>query len=334
MRRFSLLILSTLIFSAVIFLLPSLVYASNTHVFKLSNGLKLIVKEDHRAPVALFSIWYKVGSSYEHNGITGVSHVLEHMMFQGTKKYGPGELDKMIAKNGGEQNAMTSSDFTMYYQRLSADKLPISFRLEADRMQHLLLQQKRFDKEIQVVMEERRTRTDDSPQGITWERFKAAAFINNPYHHPVIGWMTDLTHMTLNDLQRWYNKWYTPNNAVIVVVGDVKPPQVLALASRYFGSIKSVNAPKLKPRTEVPALGQREIFIHKPAKLPLLLMGYNVPVLKTAHEQWQPYAIEVLASILSSGDSSRFMKHLVRGQQLAVSASANYSLYRLHNSRR
>jgi len=316
----------------ILLLLPSLIFAGATQEYRLPNGLKLIVREDHRAPVVVSSVWYKVGSSYEHDGITGISHMLEHMMFKGTKRYGPGELVKMVNENGGQQNAMTGTDFTLYYQRLSADKLSISFELEADRMKHLLLKEALFDKEQQVVLEERRMRVDDNPQGLTWERFSAAAFINNPYHHPVIGWATDIKHFTLSDLRKWYATWYAPNNALIVVVGDVKASHVFSIAKKYFGSLKAVNVPRLKPRDEVPSLGQREITVNVPAKLPWLLMGYNVPVLKTAKQAWKPYALEMLVGILSAGDSARFSKDLIRGQQIAVSAYAQYDLYSLHGN--
>ncbi len=312
--------------------LPALAFAGNTYEYRLPNGLKLIVREDHRAPVLISSVWYKVGGSYEHDGITGISHMLEHMMFKGTRRFGPGQLVRIINENGGQQNAMTSRDFTMYYQRLSADKLSISFELEADRMMHLLLEKKAFNKEHQVVMEERRMRVDDNPQSLTWERFNAAAFVNNPYHQPVVGWMTDLKHLTLGDLQSWYDKWYAPNNAIVVVVGDVKAAYVYNLAKKYFGPLKAVNVPRLKPRNEIPSLGQRKVTVNAPAKLPWLILGYNVPVLKTSTAQWKPYALEMLTGILDAGNSARLSKDLIRKQQVAVSVGAQYSLYGLHSN--
>ncbi len=316
----------------ILMCLPGLAFAGKTYEYRLPNGLKLIVREDHRAPVVVSSIWYKVGGSYEHDGITGISHMLEHMMFKGTKRYGPGGLIKIISQNGGRQNAMTSADFTMYYQRLSADKLSISFQLEADRMQNLLLQKALFTKEHQVVMEERRMRVDDSPQSLTWERFNAAAFVNNPYHHPVVGWMTDVKHLSLKDVKKWYDTWYAPNNTIVVVVGDVKPAYVFDLAKKYFGPLKAVEVPQLKPRNEVSSLGEREVTMNVPAKLPWLVIGYNVPVLKTAKQQWKSYALDVLVGILSAGDSARLSKNLIREQQVAVSASAQYELYSLHSN--
>lgn len=304
----------------------------NTHEYMLKNGLKLIVRVNKRAPVVLSSIWYKVGGGYEHDGITGISHVLEHMMFKGTKKYGPGELNKIISDNGGTQNAMTSADFTMYYQELAANKLPISFELEADRMRGLVLEKQSLAKELKVVMEERRMRVDDNPQGITWERFQAAAHVNNPYHHPVVGWMTDIKHLTLQDVRQWYDQWYGPNNAVVVVVGDVDPIKVKELAEKYFGPVPAIKVPTLKPRTEVESLGQREVTIHKPAKLPWLLMGYNTPSLVTAKHRWQAYALMVMAYVLSGNSSSRLEQDMVRNNPIAASADAGYTLFSLHSN--
>ena len=314
--------------------LPSLIFAgsqSATHEYQLKNGLKLIVREDHRSPIVLSSIWYRVGGSYEHDGITGISHMLEHMMFKGTKHYAPGVLIKTVTENGGQQNAMTSNDFTAYYQQWAKDKLPLSFKFEADRMRNLTLQQDLYNKEHQVVMEERRMRVDDNPQALMMERFNAAAFVNNPYHHPVIGWMTDVKHLTLDNLRSWYHQWYAPNNATLVVVGDVNPNKVYYLAQKYFDTIKAQPLPKTKPRHEVKGLGTRHIEVDVPAKLPILVMGYNVPSLVTAKENWQPYALDMLSSILSGSASSRFQRDLIRGDQVAVSASASYNPFQLHS---
>jgi len=305
--------------------------AAKTTEYTLNNGLRLIVREDHRAPVVLSSVWYRVGSSYEHNGITGISHMLEHMMFEGTAKYGPGEIDKMINDNGGEQNAMTSYDYTAYYQRWAADKLPLSFEIEADRMHNLQLRQARFEKEHQVVMEERRMRVDDNPQAKTFERFNALAYINNPYHHPIIGWPSDIANYKLANLKSWYHQWYGPNNAIVIVVGDVDPAHVYQLAKQYFGPLKKIHVPVLKPRKEMTALGIRETHVVLPAKLPWLVMGYNVPEITTAKEKWVPYALVVASAVLEAGDSARFSRVLVRKKQIAVEATAGYNPYYLHD---
>lgn len=304
------------------------------HEYDLKNGLKLIVKEDHRAPVAFFSIWYKVGASYEPKGMTGISHALEHMMFRGTSKYGPGKLAELINQNGGDQNAMTSDDFTVFFQTLPADKLALSFDLESDRMQHLLLDSAAFTKEIQVVMEERRMRTDDDPQSLANERFNAIAFINDPYTHPVVGWMSDLQQMTVGDLRNWYHQWYAPNNAVIVVVGDVVPDQVYALANQYFGNMLPMTLPAFKMTQNVSALGPRRLQVSIPAKLPWVSYSFNTPSLSTvnADNNNDPYALDVLANILGGGASSRLARNLVRGKQILANASADYDPYNLYEN--
>ncbi len=314
------------------FISSNLYAATSVYEYQLNNGLKLIVKPDHRSPVVISSIWYKVGGSYEHNGITGVSHVVEHMMFRGTQKYGPTVLDQMVSRVGGQQNAMTGNDFTMYYQLLPKKQLALSFMLEADRMHNLLLTKKDFTKEIQVVMEERRMRTDDNPQSVTYERFLAAANINNPYHHQTIGWMTDLMNMTDQNVIDWYRTWYQPNNAIVVVVGDVKPEQVLKLAKKYFGKIPSKPVPKLKPRTEISSLGKSTIEVNIPAKLPLLIMGYQTPTLANAKFIWQPYALDVLSTILGGTQSSRLQNDLVRKLQILSSIGVSYDPFNLHSN--
>ena len=300
---------------------------ATTTEYRLDNGMKLIVKQDHRAPVVVSQVWYKVGSSYELDGTTGVSHVLEHMMFKGTKKHGPGEFSRLIAENGGRENAFTSRDYTAYFQTLEKNRLPIAFELEADRMRNLRLQEAEFAKEVKVVMEERRLRTEDNAQSLTYEHFNATAFMNSPYRNPIIGWMDDLESMQLPDLQSWYQQWYAPNNAVLVVAGDVEPAAVHKLAKKYFGVHKPSELTPSKPRREVEQKGLRRITVKAPAEVPYLLMGYKVPVLLTAQDDWEPYALEVLAGILDGGDSARLTRELVRGKQIAVSAGAGYDLY-------
>ena len=292
----------------------------------LDNGLKVIVKPDHRAPVVMSQVWYKVGSSYESGGTTGVSHVLEHMMFKGTTQFPTGEFSKIVARNGGEDNAFTSKDYTAYYQKLEKSRLKVSFELEADRMRGLLLPEKEFDKEIMVVMEERRMRTDDNPQSLTYEQFHATAYDNSGYHNPTIGWMDDLKNMDVEDLKAWYERYYAPNNATVVVVGDVEPQAVFKLAEQYFGKLKPFKVAKAKPRVEREQKGTKRIKMELEAKLPYFIMGYKVPVINTAEEQWEPYALDVLASILDGGDSARLSKNLIRGSKVATSAGAGYSL--------
>lgn len=300
--------------------------AHMVHEKVLKNGLKVLVKEDNRAPVMVSQVWYKVGASYEHDGITGLSHVLEHMMFQGTKNLEPGEFSKIIAENGGRENAFTGADYTAYFQTMEASRLEVSMKLEAERMQYLNLQEKEFVKELQVVMEERRMRTEDKPQGQTYEYFKALAYTSSPYRNPIIGWMQDLEDMKLADLATWYKRWYAPNNATLVVVGDVKPDAVFTLAEQYFSSIPAVQFEPVKKRVEVPQLGVRRSVVKQQAKAPYLLMGFKVPVLNSTENEQDVYALEVLSGILSGGDSARLPANLVRGSQVAASAGAGYDL--------
>ncbi|MEN8204630.1 MAG: pitrilysin family protein [Pseudomonadota bacterium] len=304
-----------------------LLAAGAVHEYQLDNGLKLIVREDHRAPVVVSQVWYRVGASYEHDGITGVSHVLEHMMFKGTDDHPAGEFSRIISENGGSENAFTSKDYTAYFQRLEKSRLPVSFELESDRMRKLHLQEEEFLKEINVVMEERRLRTDDKPTALTYEQFGATAFISSSVRIPTIGWMNDLENMQLSDLQHWYERWYAPNNAILVVVGDVDPEAVLKLAKKYFGPLKPEVIVPPKPRIEPVQKGRRDLTVKAPAEVPYTIMGYKAPVLATAEERWEPYALEVLANVLDGGDSARLTRDLVRGSQIATSAGAGYDLY-------
>jgi zinc protease len=304
-------------------------HGTSAREYRLDNGLKLIVKEDHRSPVVVSQVWYKVGSSYETNGITGISHVLEHMMFKGTKKHPAGEFSRIISEQGGRENAFTGRDYTAYFQQLERSRLPVSFELEADRMHNLTLPKDEFAKEIQVVIEERRMRTDDNPEALTSELLQAEAFTSSPYHHPVIGWRDDLDNMTVEDVRRWYQTWYAPNNATVVVVGDVDPDAVFKLAKQYFGSLKPSTIPQLKPRVESMQIGERRLIVKTPARVPYILMAYKAPVLHTVEKQaeWEPFALEVLAGILDGGESARLPKHLIRDKRIAASASADYNIY-------
>ena len=292
----------------------------------LSNGLKVLVKEDHRSPVVVSQVWYKVGSSYEPGGITGISHMLEHMMFKGTDKHAVGEFSRIIAENGGDENAFTGQDYTAYFQTMAADKLEVSMELEADRMRNLHLLPEELKKELQVVTEERRMRTEDNPQGKMQEHFNAMAYSSSPYKHPVIGWPADIANYTVEDLQAWYQRWYAPNNATLVIVGDVKTDDVFKLAEKYFAPLKTSEIKPIKPQTEIEQLGLRRMTVKVPAKLPSIVMGYKVPVLKTAENEWEAYALEVLAGVLDGGSSARLTSGLVRGKQIAVSAGAGYGL--------
>lgn len=312
-----------------IFVLYSATAAAATagvSTYQLANGLRLIVQEDHRVPLVVSQVWYKIGSGYEPSGITGISHVLEHMMFQGTVKHPAGEFAKIIADNGGEENAFTDRDYTAYFQELPADKLSSAFELEADRMRNLTLDPAAFNKELQVVMEERRMRVDDNPTAMTYERFIAQAYVSSAYHHLPIGWMNDIKQLTVADVRAWYNQWYRPNNAIVVVAGDVKPEAVYQLARYYFGSLAMTPLPAIKLQAELPALGLRSAIVKLPAGEPWLVMGYSVPSLVSAPNNSDPYVLTVIQGILSGGQNNRFTSQLVHAQHVVADASADYNL--------
>ena len=290
----------------------------------LDNGLRVIVQEDHRAPVMVSQVWYRAGSMDEFNGTTGVAHVLEHMMFRGTKTVPPGEFSKRIAAAGGRENAFTNRDHTAYFQQMQKDRLELAMQLESDRMANLVIRDDLFAKEMQVVMEERRLRTDDQPQSVVYEHLMAAAYQESPYRRPVIGWMDDLQHLTAQDARDWYARWYVPNNATLVVAGDVKADDVIALAKRYFGALPARALPTRKPQDEPAQIGEKRIVVKAPAKVPYLLMAWHAPVLRDWQKDTAPYALQILAGVLSGNDSARLQQALVKTQQIAVSASAGY----------
>ena len=297
---------------------------STTEVHTLSNGMRVIVRTDHRAPVAVSMVWYKVGSIDEFNGTTGVAHVLEHMMFKGTKDVPAGEFSRTIAAAGGRENAFTSRDHTGYFETLHKSQLPLMLRLESDRMANLMLSPEEFSKEIRVVMEERRLRTDDQPRAVVYEQLMATALEAHPYRRPVIGWMNDLETMRVEDAREFYERWYTPNNAILVVVGDVEPQEVFDMAEQYFGRIKSRALPERKPQDEPPQRGIKRLTVKAPAEQPYVLMAYRVPVLRDPDKDWEPYALDMLAGVLDGNEAARLNRTLVRGERLASSAGADY----------
>ena len=321
------------IFCVIVVIFSAYVQAeSQTKEYVLDNGLKLIVKTDNRAPVAVVQVWYKVGASYEYDGITGVSHALEHMMFKGTEALGPGRFSELVAAKGGEENAFTSSDYTAYFQTWAAENVPLSFKIEADRMRNLLLLEEEFSKEIRVVLEERRLRTDDNPRALLWESSNATAYQTSPYRQPVIGWAADLQHMTVADLATWYRQWYAPNNAVVVVVGDVEPAKIYAAAEKHFGPLKRQDLAPAKYRPETEQRGRKTVTLESPkTQVPYLMMSYKAPSLvdtqrpDTTTEPWEVYALDVLASTLDGGGSARLPRELVRNQEIATQVGADYN---------
>ena len=291
---------------------------------KLANGLRVIVKEDHRAPTAVHMVWYVAGSMDEVSGTSGVAHVLEHMMFKATKTVKSGEFSRRIAAAGGRENAFTNRDYTAYFQQVPKAALPLMLQLEADRMSNLLVTESEFSREIKVVMEERRLRTEDRPRALVAEALNAEAYFAHPYRRPVIGWMNDLANMSYLDARNWYARWYAPNNAFVVVVGDVKAEDVFALAQRYYGRIKARPLPGRKPQLEPEQRGVRRLVVKAPAELPYLLMGWKCPVLRDVDKDWQPYALEVLTGVLDGNESARLNQSLVRDSRIASEVGAGY----------
>jgi zinc protease len=294
------------------------------HEYRLDNGMRILVREDHRAPVVVSMVWYVVGSVDELNGTTGVAHMLEHMMFKGTEKVPNGEFSRRIARAGGRDNAFTSRDYTAYFQTLHRDRLPLALEMEADRMTHLILNKDEFEKELRVVMEERRWRTDDRPHSLLYEGLMATALLSHPYRQPVIGWMNDLKNMQVEDARQWYRRWYAPNNAILVVVGDVRGEEVRDLARKYFGPIEAREMPQRDTFAEPEQKGPRRITIKAPSELPSLLMAYRVPKLEDPQKQWEPFALDVLEGVLDGNEGARLEATLVRGSHLAAAAGAGY----------
>ena len=310
----------------LLLLAPWLLAAAQANPYEttLKNGLRIIVKEDHRAPTAVQMVWYRVGSIDEVDGSSGVAHLLEHMMFKGTPSVGPGEFNRRVAAAGGRDNAFTSRDYTAYFQQVPREQLAAVMQLEADRMRHLNVDAKEFAQEIKVVMEERRMRTDDEPEAKLFEQMNAVAFQAHPYRRPIIGWMSDLETMTADDAKAWYDAWYVPNNAYVVIAGDVDHEAVFALAEACYGSLEGHAVPQRKAQVEPVQEGMRRISVKAPAELPVLIMAYKVPVLRDVDRDSEPYALEMLAAVLDGHDAARFKKKLVREDKVALDVDIDY----------
>ena len=300
----------------------SMVHAVEPKEYTLSNDMKVILVEVPKAPVATVQVWYKVGSRNEVMGRAGLSHMLEHMMFKGTTKYPKGTFSRLVRKSGGMDNAFTSQDFTAYFENLAADRVTLALELEADRMQGLILDANEFKTEREVVKEERRLRNEDDPQGALVEALFAQAFMSHPYHWPVIGWFSDLDAMNLDDLQRHYDTYYSPNNATLLVVGDIKADTLLPIIARLFEPIPKGPSPKSLAVTEAQQHGERRFFLKREAQVPFVMMGYRVP----NYSSDDSYALNVLESILSHGKSARLYQSLVYEQKTALAVGADYGL--------
>jgi zinc protease len=293
---------------------------------RLANGMRIIISEDHRAPTVAHMVWYQAGSIDEVNGKTGVAHVLEHMMFKGTKTTPAGEFSRRVAAMGGRENAFTSRDYTGYFQQIPQNKLEEVMALEADRMSNLVITKEDFEKEIKVVMEERRLRTDDQATAIVYEQFLANAYLAHPYRAPIVGWMNDLLAMTHLDAQEWYDHWYSPSNAILVVAGDVVVKDVIALAEKYYGPIPAKPLPMRKPQTDPEQKGEKRGFVKAAAENPYFVMGFKVPKLLNAEKDKEPYALEMLAAVLGLDENGRLTRNVVRNARIANRVGVGYEM--------
>ena len=295
-----------------------------THEFQLDNGLDVLVREDHRAPVITVMVWFKAGSIDEAPYETGLAHVLEHMMFKGSKRLDAGEFSRTVARFGGSDNAFTSYDFTAYFQQYEASRLPLALELEAERLKSLKIDDESFRRELQVVMEERRQRTDDKPTALAWEKFQAVARPGTGYAHPIIGWRDQLAQLQPQQARDWYDRFYVPGNATLVIAGDVTAEQVRPLVEKFFADLPRGETPPRPETTLNPPPGERRMTLRLPVRVPALYMSYNVPSLTTADHQDDFYALTMLGGVLDGGTSARMESNLVRGQRLAAGLGAGY----------
>ncbi|SDM23433.1 zinc protease [Oryzisolibacter propanilivorax] len=304
---------------------------SGAQQFQLANGMQLIVQPDRRAPTAVHMVWLRVGSMDEVDGTSGVAHALEHMMFKGTKDVPPGEFSRRVAALGGQENAFTSRDYTGYYQQIPAERLADVMQLEADRFAHNQWPDEEFTREIEVVKEERRMRTDDQPRAAMIEQLYASTFIASPYRRPVVGWMSDLDAMTPQDVRDFHARWYVPANAVIVVAGDVEPQRVLALAQQTYGRIPPGPVPVRKPREEPEQKGIRRIDFKAPADQAYVALAFRAPRLERVQEltasDRDALALLALSAVLSGYDGARLQRALTQGaDRVADSADSGASV--------
>lgn len=287
----------------------------------LDNGLKVIISEDHKSPIAVFQIWYRVGSGDEVSGNSGISHLLEHMMFKGTQKFGSKVLSRTVQRHGGTDNAFTSKDYTAYFQTLPSDKIWLSVEFESDRMRNLILDPRETLSESSVVMEERRLRYEDNPRNMLYEEAVAAAFKVHPYRRPVIGWMSSIRNIQREGLLKHYRAYYSPRNAFIVVVGDIEPDETIKKIEAAFSEIEAAEPARFPAMEEPPQRGEKRVYLRREAELPYILALYHVP----SFPEEDSYALEVLAMVLSGGKSSRLYKSLVYKDKIAINAFAEYT---------
>ena len=296
--------------------------------FTLSNGLTVIVKPDRRAPTAVNMLWVRVGAMDEVDGTSGVAHLLEHMMFKGTPSLKPGEFSRRVAAVGGRENAFTSRDNTGYYQQIPANRLEDVMKLEADRFANNQWDDDEFKRELEVVKEERRLRTDDSPRAQLYEALSAAVWQASPYHRPIVGWMSDLDAMTPADARAFFQRWYVPANAAVVVAGDVDPQEVKRLAEKYYGAIPARAVPARKPREEPPQAGIRRIDFKAPAEQAYVTLAFKVPKMQAFESTDDALVLTVLSAVLDGYSGARLDRALTQGEgRVADSAGSSNGLW-------
>jgi len=296
----------------------------NPETFMLENGMQVVLVQNNRVPVVRHMVWYNVGSADEPKGISGIAHYLEHLMFKGTPTVPNGQMSKIIARNGGRDNAFTSYDFTAYHQTVAKDRLPLVMEMEADRMRNLILSEETMETERQVVLEERRQRTDNDPASQLREQIDATFYMNHPYRLPIIGWAHEIEAIRLADLKAFYDRWYQPNNAVLVVEGDVTMAELKPLAEKYYGVIPKGPEVKRNRPSEPPAHADRHI-VKQDARVqqPYVQRHFHAPTIRT--QARDAYALMVMETILGEGATSRLYKSLVVDQKIAVGAGFSYS---------
>lgn len=314
--------------------MPAMSAPKGVTEFKLDNGLQVVVIEDHRAPVVVQMLWYRAGAADEQPGVSGVAHFLEHLLFKATETMDAGELSRVVTENGGSDNAFTTQDYTAYYQRIAADRLGLMMQMEADRMRNLRLSEDDILTEREVILEERAQRTDSDPGALFYEQLRAASFLNHPYGIPVIGWRHEMENLSRQDALDYYRQYYAPNNATLVVAGDVQPDEVRILAQTHYGPLKPT--PELKPRSRViepPQLAERRLRFADPrVAQPYLMRSYLAPE-RDSGAQEDAAALIYLAEILGgSGATSVLGRALQFDEQIAVYVGANYSSVALDDS--
>lgn len=308
---------------------------ASRHQYQLDNGLNVIIKEDHRAPVAMTQVWYSVGATDEPENKGGISHLLEHMMFKGTEKVSGADFDRLIAKFGGNHNAFTSYDYTGYYEMFPVNRLELALELEADRMTNLRFDSdefvEEFEQERNVVMEERRQRTDDNPSARAYEKFNKLALPDSPKGESVIGPMQEIANTTIQDLEQWYKTWYAPNNATLVIVGDVDPQQTLQKVKKYFGDLPRKQIPERPSVLQKGWRGYQQQTLKETVNVPTLVMAFNVPTLQSSMakniSEKEVYDLLMLQYLMDGGYAARFEKSLVREQGLLASVASYYDIY-------